>query len=356
MYSGMKAAPTSAAGARTARVIDLRSDTVTRPSEEMLKAMAQAEVGDDVYGEDPTVAALEARAAETLGKEAAVFVPTGTQSNLVAMLAHCQRGDEYIVGDCYHIYRDEGGGPSVLGGVSACPLPTNDRGELSVEAVAAAIKVDDPHYAMTRLICLENTVHGHIQNPITTHRIGELARSHGLAIHLDGARLMNASVASGQPARELAQVADTVSVCLSKGLGAPAGSVLCGSTGLIHRARRARKLLGGAMRQSGFLAACGLYALEHNVDRLADDHRRARLLADNLAAFERLTVDLAATETNMVFVTPLPEHHGPLRAHLSRDAILTGAQSPTIRLVTHLDISDDDIEQVLGSFRRFYRS
>ena len=337
-----------------ARVIDLRSDTVTRPSRGMLNAAVVARLGDDVYGEDPTVNALEEKAAHLLGKERALFLPTGSQSNLCALLAHCQRGDEYIVGDCYHIYHDEAGGASVLGGVAACALPTDSKGGLHATSIAAAIKPDDSHYASTRLICLENTVHGRVQDQQAVGEIGHLARSRELGVHLDGARIMNASVASGLPPAVLAENADTVSVCLSKGLGAPAGSVLCGPEHLIRKARRARKLLGGAMRQAGLLAACGLYALDHNVAGLADDHRRARRLATALATIPQLAVDLVETETNMVFIAPHADDHDALLAHLRRSGILFGTQRPKIRLVTHLDVNDDDIEAVISAVLSFY--
>jgi len=353
MYTEMTALPASTHEG-VARVIDLRSDTVTRPSRGMLNAAVVAKLGDDVYGEDPTVSALEEKVAQLLGKEKALFLPTGTQSNLVALLAHCQRGDEYIVGDCYHIYRDEAGGASVLGGVSACALPTDSKGGLHAKSVAAAIKPDDSHYASTRLICLENTVRGRIQDQQEMGEIGQLAHRRGLGVHLDGARIMNASVASGVLPSVLAEGADTVSVCLSKGLGAPAGSVLCGPEHLIRKARRARKLLGGAMRQSGLLAACGLFALDHNVTRLAEDHRRARQLATALSAVAHLAVDLAETETNMVFIAPHAGDHDALITHLRRSGVLVGAQKPKIRLVTHLDVNDDDIEAVIASVSSFY--
>lgn len=353
MYDGMTALPVSASEG-AARVIDLRSDTVTRPSRGMLNAAVVAKLGDDVYGEDPTVNALEEKVAHLLGKEKALFLPTGTQSNLVAILAHCQHGDEYIVGDCYHVYRDEAGGASVLGGVSACALPTDSKGGLHVTSVEAAIKPDDSHYASTRLICLENTVHGRVQDQQEIGEIGQLARSRGLGVHLDGARIMNASVASGLPPSDLAANADTVSICLSKGLGAPAGSVLYGPDHLLRKARRARKLLGGAMRQADLLAACGLYALDHNVTRLAEDHRRARHLATALSAIPQLAVDSAETETNMVFIVPDADDHHTLLAHLRRSGILFGTQKPKIRLVAHLDVNDDDIEAVISSVLSFY--
>lgn len=353
MYAGMKTVPESADDGAV-RTIDLRSDTVTRPSRGMLNAAVTAKLGDDVYGEDPTVTALEEKVANLFGKEKALFLPTGTQSNLAAILAHCQRGDEYIAGNSYHIYAAEAAGASVLGGVSACALPLDKRGGLHPASVAAAIRPDDSHYAITRLICLENTVHGRIQNQQDIGEIGQLARSLGLGVHLDGARIMNASVASGLPPSVLAESVDTVSVCLSKGLGAPAGSVLCGPEHLIRRARRARKLLGGAMRQAGLLAACGLYALDHNVIRLAEDHRRAMRLATALSAIPQLTIDLAETETNMVFVAPLADDHDALIVHLRRRGILFGTQKPKMRLVTHLDVNDDDIETVISSMSSFY--
>ena len=333
------------------RVIDLRSDTVTRPSRGMYEAILSAPVGDDVYGEDESVNRLEAMAAQLLGKEAALFLSSGTQSNLVAVLCHCGRGDEYIIGNQYHIYSDEAGGPSVLGGIASCALAVDDQGGLQVEQLHAAIKADDPHYPVSRLLCMENTVHGAVQAPAQMSALVEVARQYGLSVHLDGARLMNASVALGMPAITLAAPFDSISLCLSKGLGAPVGTVLCGSNDFIRRARRARKLVGGGMRQAGILAACGLYALENNIARLADDHALAQRLADGLAVIEALSV---TCQTNMVFITPPADDHAGLRKYLAEQNILIGGGLPAMRLVTHLDINAQDIERVIAAVTEYF--
>ena len=333
-------------------IIDLRSDTVTRPGPGMYEAMMMAPVGDDVYGEDETVNRLEAMTADMLGKEAALFLSSGTQSNLVAMLSHCGRGDEYIIGDQYHIYIDEAGGASVLGGIAACALPVDDNGGLQVEQVNAAVKADDPHYPISRLLCLENTTSGAVQAPAHINALVDVARNHGLLAHLDGARLMNAAVSLGLAPDELAAPFDSVSLCLSKGLGAPVGSVLCGATNFIRRARRARKLVGGGMRQCGILAACGIYALENNIERLAKDHVNAKRLAEGLSNIEYLSVK---NNTNMVFLTPPAVHHAPLRTCLSEQGILIGGGVPAMRLVTHLDVSADDIERVISAITEYFK-
>ncbi|MDH5558823.1 MAG: low-specificity L-threonine aldolase [Alphaproteobacteria bacterium] len=348
-YAGMADAKASASN----RIVDLRSDTVTRPGEAMRRAMAAAEVGDDVYGEDATVTALEEKTAALLGKEAGLFVASGTQSNLLALLAHCQRGEEYIAGETYHSYAEEGGGASVLGGIAVHPLAIDARGAITPEQVESAIKPDDFHYPVTRLVCLENTVSGHVQSVENQQAIADVARRHGLSVHLDGARLMNAAVALGRPPAEVGACADSVSLCLSKGLGAPVGSVLSGSRDFIARARRSRKMLGGGMRQAGILAAAGLYALDHHVDRLAEDHANAKRLAEGLAACKGLAVD--TPETNMVFIAPRAEDLEPLRAHLAERGIIIAAQRPKTRLVTHLDITSEDIERTIEAFRAFYK-
>jgi len=331
--------------------IDLRSDTVTRPGPEMRDAMANADVGDDVYGEDPSIIALEEKAANLLGKEAGLYLSSGTQSNLTAVLTHCGRGEEYIVGNSYHIFSHEAGGAAVLGGISPFPLQVSDRGGITADQVAAAIKPDDSHYPVTRLVCVENTVSGRVQDPDELKAISGLAHGRGLSVHLDGARLMNAAVALGKAPSELAEPMDSISLCLSKGLGAPVGSVLSGSADFIKRARRNRKILGGAMRQAGVLAACGIYALDHNIERLSEDHDNARALADGLSSIDALKVE---SETNMVFVEPKPEDHAAFCAHLAGDGIVTGGQSPKLRLVTHLDLSRDDIAEVVQSAKSFY--
>ncbi|HJW45492.1 MAG TPA: low-specificity L-threonine aldolase, partial [Lysobacter sp.] len=262
--------------------IDLRSDTVTRPTSAMREVMIRAEVGDDVYGEDPTVNALQQRMADELGFDAGLFAPSGTQANLLALLVHCQRGDEYLVGMDAHTYKYEGGGAAVFGSIQPQPVLHADDGTLPLEAVEQVIKPRDPHFARTRLLCLENTWHGRALPLDYLREARALCDRRGLALHLDGARLYNAAVAKGVPAREITQHFDSVSVCLSKGLGAPVGSVLLGTHALIEEARRWRKVAGGGMRQAGMLAAAGLYALDHHVTRLADDHRRAAMLADGL--------------------------------------------------------------------------
>ncbi len=333
------------------KAIDLRSDTVTRPGSGMYDAIMSAPVGDDVYGEDETVNALEATAASLLGKEAGLFLSSGTQSNLVALLTHCGRGDEYIVGDRYHIYTSEAGGASVLGGLSCCLLATDNYGSLQPDQVIASIREDDPHHAISRLLCLENTIHGRVQTPEQISTLAEAVKSHGLSIHLDGARLMNAAVTLGVPAAILVASVDTVSLCLSKGLGAPVGTVLCGPADFIRRARRARKLLGGGMRQAGILAACGLYALEHNIERLAEDHANARLLADGLSNIDSLRV---TSETNMVYIEPAVDAHAELRVRLAGQGILVGPEKPAIRMVTHLDIGRSDIERVIDTIIKLY--
>ena len=349
-YSTMGMVPQNSSNGR--ELIDLRSDTVTRPGAGMYEAMMSARVGDDVYGDDESVNALECSAADLLGKEAGLFLSSGTQSNLVALLTHCGRGEEAIVGDDYHIFSSEACGASVLGGIALCPLVTNKNGGLTVDQVTTAVKDDDPHSPISRLLCLENTVSGNVQSPDNIKVLSEAGRSAGLSVHIDGARLMNAVVALGIEANELAAPFDTVSLCLSKGLGAPVGSVLCGPQDFIRRARRNRKLLGGGMRQSGILAAGGSYALEHNVDRLAEDHANAKLLAEGLSAIPGLKIDV---RTNMVFVE-LPHNNAPeLQASLAGRDIVISAGFPSIRIVTHLDVSTADIERVIDAFARFFK-
>lgn len=335
-------------------VIDFRSDTVTRPSYEMRKMMASAEVGDDVYRDDPSVRALEEKVADLLGKEAGLFVSSGTQSNLIALLTHCGRGDEYIGGNTYHIARYEAQGAAVLGGIAPFHLPVDERGGLSANAVKAAIKEDDPHFPITRTVCLENTVYGRVQDQTTINEIAAVAHESGLNVHLDGARLMNAVVKSNQKASALVEHIDTVSLCLSKGLGAPVGSVLSGPKSFIERARRNRKLLGGGMRQAGVLAACGLYALDHNIERLAQDHQRAADLADTLSKFEAFEVQRDQLDTNMVFVKLDPAHIEPLYAHLQKSGIIFGSPADMIRLVTHLDIDDAGIEKTAKIIAEYF--
>lgn len=329
-------------------VIDLRSDTVTQPTPGMREAMQAAELGDDVYGEDPTVNRLEQYLAAELGFEAALFVPTGTMSNLLGLMAHCARGDEYIVGQQAHTYKYEGGGAAVLGSIQPQPIDGEADGSLDLVKVEAAIKQDDFHFARTRLLALENTMQGKVLPQAYLQAARELTTRRGLALHLDGARLYNAAVKLGVPAREITQYFDSVSVCLSKGLGAPIGSVLCGSAELISRARRLRKMVGGGMRQAGMLAAAGLYALQHQVARLAEDHANAERLA---AGLRELGYAVESVQTNMVYAQ-VGEQAGALKAFCAERGIkLTAA--PRLRMVTHLDIAAADIDQVLAAFAEF---
>jgi threonine aldolase len=332
---------------------DFRSDTVTRPGAAMRAAMASAEVGDDVFGDDPTVKRLEARMAELIGKEAALFVPSGTQSNLIALMTHCERGDEYIVGQQAHAYRWEAGGAAVLGSIQPQPLENAADGTLALAGIEAAIKPDDPHFARTRLLALENTIGGKILPTDYVQAATALAKQHGLGCHLDGARLFNAAVALGLPAATLAQPFDTVSVCLSKGLGAPVGSLLVGSKAAIARARRLRKMLGGGMRQAGILAAAGLYALEHNIERLAEDHANARALAEGLGKLPGLKV--ARPDTNIVFVDVEASTAAAFAAHLAQHGIgvVSTYGSTRQRWVTHLDVDAKAVDDALTIASQF---
>ena len=334
-------------------MIDLRSDTVTRPTAQMLEAMVRAEVGDDVFGDDPTVRRLEAAVAARLGKAAAVFVPSGTQSNLCAMMSHCGRGDEVIVSQSAHAYRYEGGGAAVLGSIQPQPIEPRANGEIPLEKIAAAIKPRDHHFARTRLICLENTTGGIALSLDYMNSVAELATAHRLGLHLDGARVFNACAALGVEASVLAAPFDTVSVCLSKGLGAPAGSVLTGSAELIDRARRWRKMLGGGMRQAGVLAAAGLWALEHGVQRLDQDHENARRLGRGLRAIGGLDVD-DEVPTNMVFARVPPGTHVDLAAFLHHHGVLIYAPSTSLRFVTHRDVDAVGIDRAVDLIAQFY--
>jgi threonine aldolase len=334
------------------RTIDLRSDTVTQPTDAMRDAMLRAPVGDDVYGEDPTVNALQDRLAAELGFASALFVPTGTQSNLLALMSHCERGDEYIVGGDAHTYKFEGGGAAVLGSIQPQPIPQAADGTLPLDKVEAAIKPVDPHFARTRLLALENTWHGRALPFAYLAEARELATRRGLGFHLDGARLYNAATAYGRPAREVTAGFDSVSVCLSKGLGAPVGSVLLGDSKLIDRARRWRKVTGGGWRQAGMLAAAAMHALDHHVARLAEDHARASRLADALGAIDGLT--LQGCHTNMVFVDVPASRLQDLAKHMATHGIrLSIGYLPSIRLVTHLDIDDEGVERTVDAFRSF---
>jgi len=333
--------------------VDLRSDTVTRPPPAMRAAMMAAEVGDDVYGEDPTVNALQQRLADDLGFASALFVPTGTQSNLLALMSHCERGDEYLVGADAHTYKFEGGGAAVLGSIQPQPIPHDVDGSLPLDKVANAIKPIDPHFARTRLLALENTWHGRVLPLDYLRAAHDFTRERGLDLHLDGARLYNAAVACGVPAREITKHFDSVSICLSKGLGAPVGSVLVGSAALIEKARRWRKVAGGGWRQAGILAAAGLYALDHHVARLAEDHARAARMADGLRDMPGVT--LLGQHTNMVFVDVPAERLRELDVHLRAANIrISIGYLPTLRLVTHLDIDDEGVERTVKAFAAFF--
>ena len=334
-------------------MIDLRSDTVTRPTPAMLKAMTEAELGDDVFDDDPTVDRLEALAAETLGKEASMFVPSGTQSNLAALMTHCARGDEYLVGQQAHTYLFEGGGGATLAGLQPQPLDQEPDGTLDLGKLAKLIKPDDYHYARTRLLCLENTTWGKVLPQDYLAKAKAFADEHGLALHLDGARIFNAAVEQGISAIEIATPFDSVSVCLSKGLGCPVGSVLAGPSDFVKKARRWRKMLGGGMRQSGILAAAGIHALQHHVDRLADDHANAHLLAKGLAAIEG--IEVAPVQTNMVFATVAEHKVGGLAEHLKQRGILIMAPiADALRLVTHLDLDADAIRTVVADCSEYF--
>ena len=312
----------------------------------MREAMASAEVGDDVFGDDPTVRDLEAQVAELLGKEASVFVSSGTQSNLCALMAHCQRGDEYLVGDHAHTYMYEGGGAAVLGSIQPQTIPMLKSGMLDLNAARSAIKPDDSHFAQTRLLCLENTTDGKVIEVQDLLEGRELVDEHGLGYHLDGARLWNAAVALGINPSEIAAPFDTVSVCLSKGLGAPVGSVLAGSELLINRARKWRKMLGGAMRQVGLIAAAGKHAIENHIDRLAEDHQNAERLAEGLATIDGLTVD--AQNTNMVFVNASQSTDG-LEQRLLDRGVITRWSGRSSRMVLHLDVTAHDVDLAVSA-------
>ncbi len=345
------AAPAASSGGL--QVVDLRSDTVTRPTAAMRQVIANAAVGDDVFGDDPSVNALQDRIAGLLGFEAALFMPSGTSSNLCALLAHCGRGDEYLVGQLAHTYRYEGGGGAVLGGIQPQPITQQPDGTLDLAEVEAAIKPDDAHFARTRLLALENTWNGRVLPADYLAQATALARRRGLAAHLDGARLFNAAVASGVSAGAIAAGFDSVSVCFSKGLGAPAGSALCGSREFIARAHRIRKLTGGGMRQVGLLAAAALHALDHHVERLADDHVLARRLADGLAALPGISV--TPPQTNIVFAQVEGGRGPALLAHLqSRGVMATGLIG--LRFVTHLDVDAAGIDRAVAAAGEFLSS
>jgi threonine aldolase len=354
------------------KMIDLRSDTVTQPTPAMRDAMMAAPLGDDVFGDDPTVNALQEKIAAMLGMQAALFVPTGTQSNFCAILSHCQRGDEYLVGQMAHAYRWEGGGAAVLGSVQPQPIAHAADGSLPLAEIEAQIKPDDAHFARTRLLCLENTLGGKLLPLEYVQAATQLARKHGLATHLDGARLFNAATAqflkqnSALPVIERAQDAikkealsiaenfDSASICFSKGLGAPIGSALCGSKAFIARAHRIRKMAGGGMRQSGMLAAAAIYALDHHIERLALDHALAKRLGDGLAAIQGLIVE--PVQSNIVFVDvsePRQAKAAGLIEHLKSHGILaTGLYR--LRFVTHLDVDEEGVDRAVAVVRDYF--
>ncbi len=335
------------------KIIDLRSDTVTSPSPEMRSAMAQAEVGDDVFGEDPNVNRLEEMAADMLGFESALFASSGTQTNLLALLSHCQRGDEYIVGQQAHTYKYEGGGGAVLGSIQPQPIEFEPDSTLDLARVKMYIKPDDFHFARTRLLCLENTQAGKALPMHYLARAASFARDEGLRIHLDGARIFNAALKRNVTATAIAAHFDSVSVCLSKGLGAPVGSLLCGSQELIREARKWRKMLGGGMRQAGIVAAAGIYALQHNSQRLAKDHENAALLAQGLGEIDEIDVDFHEAQTNMLYIDVTPESAALLPEFLRQRGILVSG-GETVRLVTHLDVAGEDISRVMEAYKEFF--
>jgi len=336
------------------KMIDLRSDTVTQPTDAMRKAMASAQVGDDVYGDDPTVNQLESTAAELLGKEDAILATSGTQSNLMAVLSHCERGEEYIVGQQAHTYRFEAGGAAVLGSIQPQPLDFEPDGSIDLARVAQAIKPDDFHFARTKLFCLENTQGGKVLPLKYLEAAEATARKFGLGFHLDGARLFNATVKLNVTPTAIAGHFDTISICLSKGLGAPVGSVLCGSKELIKKARRWRKMLGGGMRQAGILAAAGIIALEDHVDRLQEDHANASFLAEKLAGIDELKIDRTLVQTNMVFAGLRKGDPTALKAYLYEKGVLINSGDP-IRMVTHMDVGQADIEAAVEKIKGFFK-
>ncbi len=338
--------------------IDLRSDTVTHPTPAMREAMAKAEIGDDVYGEDPTINRLQEMAAELMGKERGLFVASGTMGNLSAVLAHCQRGDEVIVGNKAHTFLYEAGGISALGGIHSCQLPNHPDGSLALDDIEAAIRPDDPHDPITRLICLENTHNrcgGTYQTPEYVNQVSDFAHQRGLLVHLDGARIFNAAAAQNVSAKKLAEPVDSVTFCLSKGLCAPVGSVLCGSTDFIKKAHRLRKMLGGGMRQAGILAAAGIVALENMTGRLIEDHIRARNLAKGLKQIPGLSLDQDIPATNMVFLSLSPQVNtdaNKIVGKLKDLGILAGDTGRrSFRLVLHYWIDDAGVEKAIAAFR-----
>lgn len=338
--------------------VDLRSDTVTKPTPEMREAMAEAEVGDDVYGDDPTVNHLEELAAEILGKEAALFVPSGTMGNLIALLVHCQRGDEVIVGNQSHIYLNEAGGMSALGGIQPCPVQNQPDGTLALDDIFTSIRTEDVHHPITRLICLENTQNicgGVPLTPDYTRQVGELARTNKLLLHIDGARIFNAAVAQDIPVKGLVEPADSVMFCLSKGLASPIGSMVVGTRKFIARARHIRKMLGGGMRQVGIVAAAGIVSLERMTKRLGEDHARAKKMADGLRQVKGLAVDSNSPHTNMVYLNLSEDvqiNSIQIGERMKKLGVLVDADNTRrFRLVTHYWIDDAAVEKAVSAFR-----
>ena len=334
--------------------IDFRSDTVSLPSKEMLQCVENAKLGDDVYEEDTEVIELQEFAAELLGKEASLFFPSGTQSNLTAILAHCQRGDEVLIGRDYHTNLYEARGASVLGGVGICPIDMSESGSMNLNDMLSQIKDDDPHYAVTKLLCLENTFSGKVQPQDELETLVLEAHRRGLKVHLDGARLFNAHIHSGLSLSALVDSFDSVSICLSKGLGAPVGSLLVSDQTIINKAIRLRKMLGGGMRQVGVIASCGMYALKNNIERLQYDHDNAKLLATGLSKIAELEVEYGESQTNMVFVNCPKKHRLPLENFLFDRKILI-ASLDRGRLVCHLGVSEKDIRYVVDVFEDYFR-
>lgn len=343
-------------GRQMKAMIDVRSDTVTRPSPAMRSAIAAAAVGDDVYGDDPTVNELQAFAAELLGHESALFMPTGTQSNLVALLTHCQRGDEYIAGADAHTYKYEGGGAAALGGIQPQTVDFDEEGGLDLDKVAAVIKADDVHFAKTRLLCLENTQHGRVQSLERMQSAQSFARNHNLSLHLDGARMANACVALGRELKDVAECFDSVSICLSKGLGAPVGSLLLGSRDFIEQATRWRKVTGGGLRQAGLLAAAAKIALTDGVARLHVDHDNAQFLAEQLQAIDGLSVRSTWTQTNMVWLDYPMGMASVLKEEAKQAGVLLSAYDSHCRLVTHLDVNREQLQKVVAVFERAFNN
>jgi len=332
--------------------IDLRSDTVTKPSTAMKEAMMAAKVGDDVYGEDPTINELEAMAANMLGTQDSIFCASGTQTNLLALMTHCERGDEYIVGQHAHTYKYEGGGAAVLASIQPQPLDFEEDGTLNLKKVSQFIKPDDIHFANTKLICLENTQAGKVLSLDYLEKAKKLADNNRLSFHLDGARVFNAAVKLKVDVKEITKYFDTISCCLSKGLGAPVGSVLCGSKEQIKKARRWRKVLGGGMRQAGFLAGAGIYALLNNVERMEQDHQNALVLAKGLSEIKNIHINMQTVQTNMVFAD-INADMSTLCNFLKQKGVVID-KSSYLRLVTHLDISKDDIDYTIQTFKDFF--